>query len=195
MSKIKSALELAMEKTADIKVDPEKLRRNEAEQEARRFIGRILSGEKDASEWKSYFCSLDKGAGEAAKKASLEVLLANLVLPRGMVNPQMIPRIKEALYVLFPSEKDSITSLLDQCSEIFSQYSENREQVEQNLMDQVEQELRRKEAMLAQQGRPRHLTPQDDPEIMKMVTEQLQGFDDQFKQVLDDIKEQLKSLK
>jgi len=127
--------------------------------------------------------------------AAGDVLLANLALPRFNEDLQRLGVIQQMLLLLHPDMQPQIDPMFEQASGLFQQYLDSKDEIRERLMEQVEQQLARKEAMLSQQsGRPVHLTPQDDPEIMKMVTEQLQGFENQYKEVLEQMKEELKKL-
>jgi len=195
MSKIKSALELALEKTADLKIDRESLRKNECIKNAKSTLGRILSGDKEQDSWEAFLKDLDAQQKEWASKAAGETLLANFALPRINDDLQRFSILQSLMIMMHPHMENQLKPLFEQASGLFQQYLDSKEQVRQDLMQQVDQQLRRKEQMLEQQtGRPVQLSPQDDPEIMKLVTEQLQNFDNQYKGVLEQMKEELSKL-
>ena len=81
MSKIKSALELALEKTADISIDREAIRRDARVQEGRVLAGRYLSEPQDV-DLKKALSEADKKDREGIREGLAESLLANLTLPR-----------------------------------------------------------------------------------------------------------------
>lgn len=195
MAKIKSAVELALEKTADLKVDREALRKNECTRNAKTALGKILSGENKNESWDEFISGLDAKQKEWASQASGEILLANFTLPRINDDLQRFSILQSLITLMHPHMEDQLKPLFEQASGLFQQYLDSKDQVRQDLMNQVEMQLRRKEEMLEQQtGRPVQLSPQDDPEIMKLVTEQLQNFDNQYKNVLEQMKEELRKL-
>ncbi|MDA3852254.1 MAG: hypothetical protein PF447_13440 [Spirochaetaceae bacterium] len=195
MSKIKSALELALEKTADLKVDPVKVKKQQCQKDTKRLMSQIMSAEKEAKDWETFWKSMDKQDQQWAKEAALELLSSNVTLPRFNDDLKRLTSIKDALDILFPKRKKDLEELFKQVSGVYQQYLDGREQMNKNLMDQVEQQLQRKEAMMEQQtGRRVKLSPQDDPELMKLVNQQLQSFDDQYKEMTNQIKEQINGL-
>jgi len=195
MSKIKSALELALEKTADLKVDKEKLQEDEVIKKAKSVISLILSGDEEIDSWTDYYKNLDKKKQTWAMKAAGEVLLSNLNLPRINEDLKRLVANHQLMQLLRPDMGSQIDPIYEQAAGLFQQYLDNKDQVRQKLMEQVEQQLAQKEAMMSQQmGRQIQLTPQDDPEIMKMVSDQLKAFEDQYKNVIEQMKEELKKL-
>jgi len=58
MAKIKSALELALEKTADLKVDRQKIRKDDVIKQAKSEISKILSKDNEVESWQQFYQDL-----------------------------------------------------------------------------------------------------------------------------------------
>ncbi len=191
MSKIKSALELAMEKTANVEADRGAVHRAEAAKEAKKQAARFLSGEDcplalEGNDEKEHFRSV-----------LIETLLLNLKLPR--VNEELagLTRLEEGFSRLMdtPDKQEMLTSLFGQLKNFFAQYLDSKEQLMESLAAQLEPQLRRKEAQLREQtGQDIRLRPEQDPEFMNILQNQQAAMDGQYNEVVRQAKDQLKEL-
>ncbi|MDC7220439.1 MAG: hypothetical protein PQJ59_10885 [Spirochaetales bacterium] len=191
MSRIKSALELAMEKTADVEADRGAIYRAEAAREAKKRVSLFLEGKEndlfpeEVKEKDTY--------GETLK----ETLLINLKLPRINEDLAKVSRLEEGFSSLIKGsmEKEAVTGLFGQLKNFFAQYLDSRDHLLENLAAQYEPQLRQKEAQIRQQtGQAIRLTPEEDPEFVKILQEQRKMMDSQYEEVIKQAKDQLKEL-
>ncbi|WP_367277248.1 DUF6657 family protein [Oceanispirochaeta sp.] len=83
--------------------------------------------------------------------------------------------------------------MFSQLQQLFSQYLSNLDQLEETMKKQFEPQLRQKELKMRQQtGRDIHLTPEQDPEFLQILSEQISRLDQQYNDVLKQAKEQIK---
>ena len=190
MSKIKSALELAMEKTEGIKVDKEAVHRDNMIREGRTLAGRFLQDDK--TDLAAGLKGREGKDGDLLRQGALETLLSNLTLPRIESDLKGFPRLREGLAVA-TGDTRKVNTLMDQYDQLFRQYLEQIRQLEDHLRQQWEPRLRQKEDQLrAQTGQAVRLTPEQDPEFMKVFQDQLAQMDEQYGAVVKQGKEELR---
>jgi predicted phage-related endonuclease len=197
MSKIKSALELALERTAGVEVDKEAVRKDEYTRKGKSAAGKYLGNPKSLS--LSEKVETLKGDEQIwFRNGVIETLLANLTLPRYESDLSRFPPIADALKSLAKkkgAEAENLTYLLGQYDELFKQYLQNVLQLEEQLKTQWEPRLRQKEQQLKQQtGQAVRLTPEQDPEFAKVLTDELARLDAQYAEILSKGKEEIRKL-
>ncbi len=191
MSRIKSALELAMEKTSGVEADRGALKRAEAVKAAKRGAALFLDGEReslfdDAIEEKDLY-----------RQTLTESLMGQVKLPQKNEDLARTARLETAFAQLAGSSRaqKELASLFGQLKNLFAQYLDTREQMAESLISQYEPMLRQKEARLREQtGQNVRLRPEQDPEFMKILQDRQQMMDDQYGEVITQAKEQLKEL-
>lgn len=192
MGKIKSALELAMEKTADLQVDKAALKKNELTRE-----GKIsASGHLDNPAKSELKDRLKSYKGEEQKwflNGAVETVLANLTLPRVEADLNRLAPLAETL-ILLKGDKRQVNGLFDQLRQLFEQYLANMDHLEEGLKQQYEPQLRQKEMQLRQQtGQEVRLSPENDPDFMKLLAEQYGRMEQQYEEVLKQAKDELRN--
>ena len=197
MSKIKSALELALEKTADVEVDKEAVRKDEFIRRGKSLAGKYLSG-SESIDLAGELAALKDEEQAWVKEGMLDTLLANLTLPRYETDMARLPVIAEGLKSLGAhrgADAKNLEYMLGQYSELFKQYLGNLDQLEEQLKAQWEPRLRQKEQQLRQQtGRDVKLTPDQDPEFTKVLAEELSRMDAQYGEVLTQGRTEIRKL-
>ncbi len=197
MSKIKSALELALERTADVAVDKEAVRKDEYTRKGQSAAGKYLSNPKSVS-LQDGVETLQGDEKNWFKLGVVTTLLANLTLPRFESDLNRYPPIADALKSLGRSkgaDAKNLEYLLNQYDELFKQYLQNIGQLEEQLKTQWEPRLRQKEQQLKQKtGQAVRLTPEQDPEFGKVLSEEFARLDAQYAEILSKGKEEIRKL-
>src|SRR5690554_3899805 len=195
MAIIKSAWELALEKTEDLHIDPEKIKRDLLIKEGRQISAAFLNDidvTKDATEKK--YPSYAEEKRPLVKEGMVLTLLSNLTLPRNTLFKETVSKVLE-LGLLIADGNEQISQLLEQLEGFFTQYLENQDDLVERLKNQFEPHLKQKEAQLrAQYGPNFTLRPEQDAEFMKLLDQQLSQLDQQYMTILDQAKEQIKEL-
>ncbi|MCH3916913.1 MAG: hypothetical protein LKE40_05525 [Spirochaetia bacterium] len=192
MSKIKSAWEIAMEKTADLKVDSEKIRKDELVKEGRQLAGKFLNDVSFHLEdlQKAYEKSTDK---TLIKEGITAIILVNISLPSNDIYKEKNDRLKE-LAGLVSKDAETSQSMIDQLNGFYQQYIDNQDQLLDRLKEQFEPQLKQKEAQLKRQyGDNFTMTAEQDPDFMKLVQQQFKRLQQQYQQTLDNFKKQLEA--
>jgi len=191
MSRIKSALELALEKTSDIEADRGALMRAETVKSAKRRVALFLEGEGDD------LADREIKEKEIYEETLKEALFAQLKLPRMNIDLARTARLEKAFdqMILSAEGKEDLASLFGQLKNLFAQYLDSQEQLIESLSAQYEPMLRQKEERLREQtGQSVRLRPEQDPEFMKFLKDRQQMMDDQYNEVIIQAKDQLKEL-
>ena len=195
MAIIKSAWELALEKTEGLQVDSEKIKSDltikEGRQVAAAFLNDIdVTKEKTAERYNAFPADKKK----LIKEGMTLTLLSNLTLPRNALFKETFSKVLD-LGLIIADGNEQIKEILGQLEGFFTQYLENQDDLIDRLKAQFEPHLKQKEAQLrAQYGPNFTLRPEQDAEFMKILDQQLSKLDDQYTQILTQAKDQIKEL-
>jgi hypothetical protein len=115
-------------------------------------------------------------------------------LPRYETDLQTLPSLEEALGII-TGDKKLITTVMGQYKQLFTQFLDNLKLLEEQLRSQWEPRLREKEQQLAQQtGRAVQLTPDQDPEFLKVLSDEIARMETQYADVLKQGKDEIRRL-
>ena len=196
MGEIKSALELALEKTQDIKSDRTHLEAQDINKEGRRMATRYLSNpdneENDIR--KQLDAQKDEAKMKMLKQGVLDALMANLVLPQNREFADWMGVLTKA-FGLAVKDRKKVDSLFKQLEGFFIQYLDNREKIQKSLEAQFAPRLKQKEEQLSKQmGSKVKINPSQDPEFINFLKGNLGQLEEQYRKALDEVKLELKKL-
>lgn len=192
MSEIKSALELALERTADVKSDKSRLEAHEAKQVGMRLAGKFL--EDQSVDVARELKQLDRGKQAAAREGFYQIMISHLTLPTQQSDLQRV-RIAHAGLSQVIRDAGLLDGLMDQVMQYLEQYLETKNQLTERLRQQYEPRIRQKEEQIAAQtGRRVRLDPANDPEFANALNQNIQHLQSQYGQVIDQAREQLDRL-
>ena len=195
MAIIKSAWELALEKTEKLQVDPVKIKRDLKVKEGRQLAGIFLSDIDATKEGtKKQYDAVPAEEKEAFREGMALTMLSNLALPRNTAFKENFAKVLD-LGMILGEGNEQLEQLLGQLEGFFSQYLENQEDLVERMKQQFAPALQQKEAQLRKQYGPNFtLRPEQDPEFMKLLDKQLSQLDDQYTNILTQAKAQIKDL-
>lgn len=192
MGEIKSALELALERTADVKSDKASLEAHENKQLGMRLAGRYL--EEPEGTAKTELGKLDRQRKRDAHRGFLQVLLSQLALPQSAADLQRLPTLTSGLELVI-RDRRSVGMVMEQVGQLLQQYLDNKTQLIESLRSQFGARLRQREqAMQQQTGSSIKLDPASDPEFSKALSQHLGQLQNQYGQVIAQAKQQLTEL-
>ena len=193
MSKIKSALELALEKTAGVSVDRDAVRREERTKEGRVLAGRYLS-ETPPPDLKKALSEFGKEDRALVRDGLVTSLLANVTLPRYESDLGRLPKLQEALASVTGDPK-AVDAVMGQVTALLGQFMDNLRMLDDQLRERWEPRLRQKEQQLRQQtGRDVRLIADQDPEFVKVLGDEIRNMEAQYGEVLERGKAEIKKL-
>lgn len=191
MGKIKSAWEIALERTENIVIDAEKIRHNEATDKIRRIAGAYLLEEVEDREKLQE--DLSKFSLEDIKNALGKTILNGLTLPSEEVTDNRFERLEVLLTIATKENENQSNELFEQIANLLKQYPMHRKQLLEQMKAQFEPMLREKEAQMKEQyGQEVHLSLETDKEFAQVARQNLDKLEMQYQQTLDGAKAQLK---
>lgn len=191
MGRIKSALEIALEKTSYIEVDKDELKKNDEIKEARRIEGRyILNPEEKFEDMKRELLSLSP---ENVREATKLTLMANLSLVQSEGENERLERVRKVFEEFIKNREAN--ELLSQLIPFLLQYPKHRKDLVEDIKRQAEPLLREKEEELKKKyGEEIHLRFEDDNELMEAAKHHLDELQKRYQMTLDESKKRLESL-
>lgn len=192
MAFIKSALEIAMERTKDVKIDPEAIKMENLSKEGRKFASEYLftiNFNKD-----ELVSKINSFSGESKKvfiEGLVKTFLSNIILPKNDTYEEQLQNIESGLCKISKNKKD-ISVMIEQIKQFFIQYLENRKQLIEAVKQQYAPKLMQKQQeMAAQYGHEVTLSPEQDPEFMEILKANLLKMETQYNESLIGAKEAL----
>ncbi len=190
MSRIKSAWEIALEKTEGMEIDQEKIRHNSTIDKIRRIAGTYVTDNEESKE--SLKNKLKEFSPSLLKEALAQTVLNSLVLPQDDTGlDEKREKIAAIITIAFPDGE--ITGLYNEIAAHLMQYPKHKEELVKKLKDQIEPMLREKEAQMREKyGQSVHLTIENDKEAMEMVKSYIDRLNQQYQEVLNEGKAEMK---
>lgn len=192
MGKIKSAWEIALERTEDIHADPQKIRHDSLFKEGRQLAGSFLTDiDITPEETEKRLSTYDKDQLAIIREGMATTLLFNLTLPQDESYKDNIQKLRVLGKIIDPQSDE----LLEQLDGFFGQYLETQEHLVERMKQQFQPMLEQKQAQMRKQyGQDFVLRPEQDPEFIKLLQQNLKQLSTQYQQALDDAKGQLREL-
>jgi len=189
VARIKSALELALEKTADVQGDPKSVKAYERKQEGKRLVSRMT--EDKEFDLKKELKKYPPEEQNWIKEGFYEVIVSHLSLPANEEELERVRFLKRGLDEIIKDRK-GLDYLFEQVEQIFNQYLQNRQQLIESLRQQFSGRLRqREEEMSRQLGRQIHLDPASDPEFSNALQQNLNRLQERYGDVIDQVRTEL----
>ncbi|POR01635.1 hypothetical protein AU468_07795 [Alkalispirochaeta sphaeroplastigenens] len=192
MAEIKSALEIALEKTRDIQGDPEAVRKHEAKNEGRKMLA-TLRRDPDF-QLKKALKAVPRDRTGWVKEGLFEAVRSNLVLPQEEAD---LARLEELAVVMKELSRDRamVDAILQQVRDFFSRYLQDRDRLIEGLTEQYEPRRKQREQQLSQQyGRPVKLEASQDPEFAKLLQDHLGRLQEQYQHALVEVESHLRGM-
>lgn len=181
-----------MERTRDIKSDPQALRRHEARTEGKKMLAALR--EDREFDLRKALKAVPKERRSWVREGLYEAARGNLSLPQGEADLDRLTEL-ELVFMELARDRGGVKQLMSQLREFFSQYLSNRQQLIEELRRRYEPRLKQREQQLSQQyGREVRIDPASDPEFSKVLQEHMGQLQAQFQKALDDVDEHLREL-
>ena len=192
MGKIRSAWEIALEKTASIELDKEKYQHDADVDKARRIAGSYLvSDDRTEEDMKNELSALDPAV---VKEALSMTVLNALSLPQEEILDDRYEKIA-VLADIASSGNAAVADLIGQITAFLKQYPLHRKELVDKMKEQFAPMLEEKEErMRAQYGQNVKLRIENDKDFLDMASKNLERLQDQYEKTLEGAKEQLKAL-
>ncbi|WP_455381338.1 DUF6657 family protein [Salinispira pacifica] len=191
MARIKSALELALERTQDVQGDRSKLEEHEEKQRGRRVYAQLT--ENPELDVRKALQEASQKNARWAEEGFFDALLANINLPNDASELSRLPVLKRGVEAIVKDRK--VGQIFSQLEQFFQQYLDNKQQLIEQLRKQFEPRLRKKEEELARQmGQRVRIDPASDPEFAGALKQYLGGLQNQFNEVVEQVRGELTAM-
>ena len=193
MGKIKSAWEIALEKTEGITIDKEKMKYQSDVEEARRAAGSYMLADKADDE--AFITNLKDIDPKAMKEGLLMTADANISLPESEEgNEERFRRIKTIIAIASDNNSNAL-ALTDELIGFLNQYPLHRKDLVEKMKAQYKPILDEKSEKLSKQyGQEVHLSYESDKEFMEAASKNLERLENQYQQTVRNAKAQLKQM-
>jgi hypothetical protein len=189
MAAIKSALELALERTASIKGDKDSIKGYEAEQKGKKLANEFLAGGTEAKFLEDALKKAPKDEQKALKQGLFEALLQQLMLPATKDDAPRTVRAAEGLAALLSDRRFS--AVADQFKELIAAYVEETSRFEEAIKQQYAPKLQQKEEEIARRlGTRVKLDPFQDPEFVAFFNQNMDALKQHYQGAIDQVKKE-----
>ena len=192
MGEIRSAIDIALEKTAHIQGDKTSIDNRELKNTGKKAAGEYLS-KNDTT----ILSTLIEGKTADQKKLLIEgavsVFLAGLHLPSAEHDLKKIQITGNGLDALLPGS--GMVQLFAQVDKILAQYLEERAHLAQSLEQQFLPRLRAKQQEIAKRyGQSIPMDVSQDPEYVNALTKNNQMLEQKYETVIDEIRSRVREI-
>jgi len=205
MAMIKSALELALERTKNLEVDEVAIEAHRIKMEGRRAAGKFLDDPENTNLQKA-IQGIDNRNREAFRRSIFDVLIAQIQLPGSYFDAEKLILIGAGLAALAAAApvkggvagagaEKKIISMVQQIASFIVKYQEEVKRVEQAIRSQWAPKLKEKERqMAARMGQDIRLDPMADPEFAAFYKQNVENLKANYSDALERAKGELAAL-
>jgi hypothetical protein len=190
MGIIKTALEIALEKTENVKGVISNVDQFEAKQRGKKLANAFLAGEKDLAE---EIKNTPLEQQESLKQGIFDVLISQINLPTVKEDEIRLELAGKGLQTVINNKQFNV--LFQQLTQILSRYLQEASQYEQAIRQQYAPKLRHKEEELSRRlGREVRIDPLQDPEFIAFFNQHMNVLKNNYEPVVKKVKEEARSL-
>ena len=182
MGRIKSALEIALERTESVKTDKASVGLHEAKQQGKRLANAFLADPSQNLE--DELKKFPKDQWESLKQGVFDVLAPQITLPAAAEDMTRIEAVGKGLRVLISDGR--FAAMYKQLVQVLSHYLGEAAHYEQAIHQQYAPKLRQKEEELSRRmGREVRLDPFQDPEFVAFYNQNLNALKANYQAAVD----------
>jgi len=190
MGVIKTALEIALEKTESVKSDKSSIEQFEAKQRGKKLANAYLAGDGDLNETVKKASAAEK---ENLKQGIFDVLITQISLPSGAEDVKKMEKLGKGLEVIIKTSEFS--AMFKQLIQVFTQFLQETSQYEQAIRQQYAPKLRQKEEEVSRRlGREVRIDPMQDPEFAAFYNQHMNALKSNYEPVVEQAKEETRRM-
>ena len=187
MGRIKSALEIALERTESVKTDRNSIDQFEARQQGKRIANVFL--EDPSKSLEDELKKHPKDQWESLKQGIFDVLAPQITLPVVAEDMPRVEAVGKGLRVLINDGR--FATMYKQLIQLLSRYLEEAAQFEQAIRQQYAPKLRQKEEELSRRlGREVRIDPFQDPEFVSFYSQNVNALKANYQAAVDQVREE-----
>jgi len=191
MGKIKSALEIALERTESVISDKGSIGQFEAKQKGKKLANEFLEGTIKSLE--EEIKKESAGAQAYLKQGIFDVLISRIALPAEKDNLGKLEIAGQGLHTVIANKR--FGEVVKQFNQLMSRYLDEAAQYEEAIKQQYAPKLRQKEEELSRRlGRQLKLDPFQDPEFVTFFNHHMNAIKANYQAAVDQVKEEASRL-
>ncbi|MCL2213981.1 MAG: hypothetical protein FWC06_02110 [Treponema sp.] len=194
MGVIKTALEIALEKTESVKSDKSTIGQFDAKRKGKKLANDFLAGDADITDGLKKTLAADK---ESLKQGVFDVLITQIALPalQETGNENKFDKVGKGLFAILNQKNNEFSGILKMLTQLFSQYLQEASHYEQAIRQQYAPKLRKKEEELSRRmGREIHIDPLQDPEFTAFYNQHMNALKSNYEGTVEQAKEKIKEI-
>lgn len=187
MGRIKSALEIALERTESVKSDKTTIDQYGARQQGKRLANEFLEDGKKNLEEEIKKTPPDQR--KSLQQGIFDVLFAQIGLPASQDDMKRIELAGRGLQAAVSDSR--FASLFKQFLQLLSRYLDETAQYAEAIKRQYEPKLRQKEEELSRRiGREVRIDPFQDPEFLSLYNQHMNALKDKYQAAADQVRDE-----
>ena len=187
MGKIKSALEIALERTESVKSDKDSIGLFEAKQKGKKLANEFLEGTVKSLE--EEIKKEAAGAQANLKQGIFDVLVSRITLPVVKDDMKRIDAVAQGLCTVIGNKR--FGEITKQFNQLMNQYLDEAAQFEEAIKRQYAPKLRQKEEELSRRlGRHVKIDPFQDPEFVGIYNQHVNALKANYQAAADQVREE-----
>ena len=191
MARIKSALEIALEKTESVKSDKDTIAVFAAKQKGKKLANAFLAGDLESLETEIKKEKADIKAN--LKTGIFDVLVTQINLPDVQDDIKRIETACQGLVTVIGNK--SFAGTVKQFIQLVNQYLGEVTQFEEVIKRQYAPKLQAKEEELSSRlGRPIKIDPFQDPEFVSFYNQNMSALKSNYSAVVDQVRKEARNL-
>jgi len=193
MGVIKTALEIALERTETVKSDKSSIDQFEMKRKGKKLANAFLDGPDGEVDLAGEIKKAPTDKRESLKQGIFDVLVTQIVLPAGKEDEKRIEKAGKGLQALI--NNNQFAAMFKQLVQLFGQYLQESAQYEQAIRQQYAPKLRQKEEELARRlGREVRIDPFQDPEFVAFYNQHMSALKGNYEAVIGQAREEIRRM-
>jgi hypothetical protein len=193
MGVIKTALEIALEKTENVKSDKSSIDQFEMKQKGKKLANAFLAGEADIQ-----VALLEKTDGEqviSLKQGIFDVLVTQIVLPADKDDQKRLEKTGQGLAAVIADSKNEFSAMYKELLQIAGKYVQEASRYDQVIRQQYAPKLRQKEEELSRRlGREVRIDPMQDPEFVAFYNQHMSALKGNYEPIVEQAREEARRM-
>ena len=191
MGVIKTALEIALEKTESVKSDKSGIHQFEINQKGKKLANDYL--EKEGVNFSSEIKKIPDEHKLSLKQGIFDILVTQITLPTNNEGQNRLEKAGKGLAEVIG--KNEFTAMFKQLLQLTGQYLQETSHYDQAIRQQYAPKLRQKEEELARRmGREIHIDPMQDPEFIAFYNQNMNALKSNYEGIIEQAKAEAKRL-
>jgi hypothetical protein len=196
MGVIKTALEIALERTETVKSDKSGIDQAAAKKQGKKLANAFLAGESDLAALTEQVQKAPSGTCESLKQGIFDIFVSQIAMPApGSAGNEdkRIENVGKGLAVVI--ENKEFPLMFSELLQIFERYRQEAAQYDQAIRQQYAPKLRQKEEEVSRRmGREVRIDPLQDPEFVAFYNQNMNALKAQYEGVVEQAREEARKM-